>query len=164
MKIPHRKPIVKTNDYQLESALERHFPDSKEARFLGFGIGTGWSDIVLDLHKKLGAEKSDYQIFQIKEKFGGLRFYTGPMTEQGYKYITEAEDLSFKTCEECGRPGKVWSDKSWLRTLCWIDYLVSEVNKTLWFIQRKGLTSFFKTYFYVRRLRRNMKRNESAEN
>jgi hypothetical protein len=46
--------------------------------------------------------------------------------------------------------------------LCWIDYNVSEINKSLWYVHRRGLTAFFKSYFYIRRLRRNMKRKESA--
>ena len=42
---------------------------------------------------------------QVKEKFGGLRFYTGPATDKHYHYITFAESMSYRTCEECGKPG-----------------------------------------------------------
>jgi len=129
--------------------------------YVGLGVGPGWNDIVYDLHKKLEAEKPDYQILQIKEKFGGLRLYLSPMPNPAWIAVSEAEKLSYETCEECGRPGKIWSRKGWVRTLCWIDYKVSEINKSLWYVHRRGLTAFFKTYFYVRRLRRGIKRKES---
>ncbi len=70
--------------------------------------------------KKLAMEEAEKQIpvaVQIKEKFGGLRFYTGPATEQHRNYITFAESMSYRTCEECGAPGKRYTD-GWHRTLC----------------------------------------------
>lgn len=54
---------------------------------------------------------------QIKEKFGGLRFYLTSGTEEMYKICSEAESKSYKTCEQCGNPGKV-RDGGWILTLC----------------------------------------------
>jgi hypothetical protein len=165
MRLPYRKPITSLSEENIKVFLSHRFGSNvKDEYFIGFGVGPGWSDIVYDLHKKLLQENPDYVIHQVKEKFAGLRYYVGQMTEQGYKYIQEAEELSFQTCEECGRPGKIWNSRGWIRTLCWIDYRVSEINKSLWLFERKGLSLFFKNYFYIRRLRRNMKRKESAEN
>jgi len=165
MKLPYRKPITSLNADHVEAYLSPMFGgNGNDGSFIGYGIGDGWADIVFDLHKKLVKENPDYYIAQVKEKFAGLRYYVGSMTDRGYAYIREAEELSYQTCEECGRPGKVWGRKGWIRTLCWIDYRVSEINKTLWIFERRGLTGFFKAYFYVRRLRRNMKRKESAKN
>lgn len=42
---------------------------------------------------------------QVKEKFGGLRFYVHAATDEHYNYITFAESMSYRTCEECGKPG-----------------------------------------------------------
>jgi len=42
---------------------------------------------------------------QVKEKFGGLRFYVQAATDEHYNYITFAESMSYKTCETCGAPG-----------------------------------------------------------
>ena len=162
MKLPYRKPITSLSEEQMAFILSSRF--SSDVSAVGGFVGPGWNNIIYDLNKKLEAEKPDYQIFQIKEKFGGLRFYTDKLPYLGWDYIKEAEKLSLKTCEECGRPGKIWSRRGWVRTLCWIDYNVSEINKSLWILQRRGLTAFFKSYFYVRRLRRNMKRKESAKN
>ncbi len=162
MKLPYRKSITSLNEEQMAFILSSRF--NRDVSDVGGFVGPGWNNIIYDLNKKLEAEKPDYQICQIKEKFGGLRFYTDELPYSGWEHISEAEKLSLKTCEECGRPGKIWNRRGWVRTLCWIDYNVSEINKSLWILQRHGLTAFFKTYFYVRRLRRNMKRKESAKN
>lgn len=165
MKLPYRKPITSLSEEHIEVFLSSHFGKKEKGEpFIGFGIGPGWSDILYDLHKKLLEENPDYVIHQVKEKFGTLRYYVGKMTAQGHIYIAEAENLSAVTCEECGRPGKIWGSKGWIRTLCWIDYRISEINKSLWVLQRGGLKMFFRGYFYVRRLRRNMRNSESAKN
>jgi hypothetical protein len=54
---------------------------------------------------------------QVKEKFGGLRFYVDGATEKQYNYISFAEALSHRTCEECGAPGMTYTTR-WHQTLC----------------------------------------------
>ena len=54
---------------------------------------------------------------QVKEKFGGLRFYVHAATDKHYNYISFAESMSYRTCEECGAPGKTYTD-GWHMTLC----------------------------------------------
>lgn len=54
---------------------------------------------------------------QVKEKFGGLRFYVNGATDKHWSYITFAESMSYRTCEECGAPGKTYTD-GWHMTLC----------------------------------------------
>ena len=54
---------------------------------------------------------------QIKEKFGGLRFYVQAATPEHYNYISFAESMSYRTCEECGSPGQTYH-QGWYRTLC----------------------------------------------
>jgi hypothetical protein len=54
---------------------------------------------------------------QVKEKYGTLRFYMNYATDAMYDAISEAEDLSAATCEECGKPGKVVG-KGWLMCRC----------------------------------------------
>jgi hypothetical protein len=54
---------------------------------------------------------------QVKEKFGGLRFYMTSGSDEIYDLINKAEVLSRKTCEECGQPGEEGAG-SWIRTLC----------------------------------------------
>ena len=54
---------------------------------------------------------------QVKEKFGGLRFYVDRASEKHYNYITFAENMSYRTCEECGNAGTHYSF-GWHQTLC----------------------------------------------
>lgn len=59
----------------------------------------------------------EVNIGQVKEKFGGLRFYYdgGDKDIAGMVYF--AECLSFKTCQNCGKEGCV-QQKGWWITLC----------------------------------------------
>jgi hypothetical protein len=54
---------------------------------------------------------------QVKEKFGGLRFYVQAATSKHYDFISFAESMSYRTCEVCGNPGKRYTD-GWHQTLC----------------------------------------------
>ena len=54
---------------------------------------------------------------QVKEKFGGLRFYYSGGDDYIDGVVAMAESISYRTCEECGSPGT--STKSgWIRVLC----------------------------------------------
>lgn len=62
--------------------------------------------------------KSDHpRASQVKEKFGGLRFYTNYSLPEMEALIDEAEELSTKTCESCGAPG-ILRGKGWVYTAC----------------------------------------------
>lgn len=54
---------------------------------------------------------------QIKEKFGGLRFYYYGGDDYIRGVVTMAEEMSYRTCEECGAPGTS-TESGWIRTLC----------------------------------------------
>lgn len=60
---------------------------------------------------------ANFQVEQVKEKFGGLRFYTTYANDEIHGAISFAETLSFRICETCGNPGKVFR-KSWIVTRC----------------------------------------------
>lgn len=56
---------------------------------------------------------------QAKEKFGGLRFYMGGATDSMIEeFIRQAEEQAEKTCEECGKPGKI-AGTGWISTKCY---------------------------------------------
>jgi len=57
------------------------------------------------------------QAVQVKEKFGGLRFYTRFYIKGMEKIISKYEKLSFTTCENCGNTGEICG-KSWYTVLC----------------------------------------------
>lgn len=101
------------------------------------GVGPGWEQLVRDLVRRCKLAGWDGHLFQIKEKFGGLRFYIGGATEDVYALIKKAEDDSFTICETCGRPGKERAT-GWVLTLCWLHYarlVLSRKFPTLWRIR-----------------------------
>jgi hypothetical protein len=90
----------------------------------GFEIGDGWVRIIEQLSKKLERinqglppDEPRIEAVQVKEKFGGLRFYTNMCHDEADRLIAAAERKSYKTCEMCGKPGKPNSD-GWVITLC----------------------------------------------
>jgi len=85
----------------------------------GFACGDGWFEIIKELAEKL--EPLGVVAAQVKEKFGGLRFYINgvddSIREEVYNYIHEAESKSYKTCEQCGKPGERVGG-GWVQTVC----------------------------------------------
>lgn len=104
--------------------------------------GPGWAGLYTPLLKL--CEVYGISVMQVKEKFGGLRFYTGGYADPARAMeeipppdlrdiISAAEAASYHTCEECGVSGverweegkpvyKVMTGRSrtsgWLRSLC----------------------------------------------
>lgn len=80
----------------------QHYVDWKQEQKDKYGRGDGCSQVVAD---------------QVKEKFGGLRFYYhgGDAVVDGM--VRMAESWAATTCEECGNPGKM-RHGGWIRTLC----------------------------------------------
>lgn len=65
-------------------------------------VGPGWKNLVqplIDLAKLYNVE-----IYQIKEKFGGLRFYHAG-SEKLAPLVNAVEEASYHTCEICGTSG-----------------------------------------------------------
>lgn len=86
----------------------------------GFECGDGWYNLINELCEKL-SKYDDVVAVQVKEKFGGLRFYISGVDkshyDEVYKYIEEAEEKSIKICEVCGEPGKIRGG-GWIHTSC----------------------------------------------
>lgn len=59
----------------------------------------------------------EYRITQIKEKFGGLRWYDAGAPEEVNKIIQKYEYISEKTCIVCGRPATKIS-RGWISPYC----------------------------------------------
>jgi hypothetical protein len=104
---------------QLAADYPRLFgPDQ---RYGGFGVGAGWEPILRKLAAQLDwlwdAQECPITICQIKEKFGGLRFYTGSVTDIMQACIDAAEHKSHQTCEDCGKYGTMRRG-GWITCLC----------------------------------------------
>jgi hypothetical protein len=83
-----------------------------------FGVGEGWYPIIKNIINELIALGWDKRAVQVKEKFGGLRFYLESYPEGADDVIIKYEKLSYETCETCGEKGSNSKIKGWLYTLC----------------------------------------------
>jgi hypothetical protein len=104
-----------TPDDEWQTEMTARYPLTLGNVSLGFdGIGPGWRGIVERLCAKLEPyiaaavpdERQSLSAVQVKEKFGGLRFYTGTVTEETSIWIDEAEAESCRTCDRCGGAGE----------------------------------------------------------
>lgn len=64
-------------------------------------------------------------IVQVKEKFGGLRFYYNGGTPEIHGAVSMAEAMASRTCEVCGSPGERRGG-DWIQTLCDSHYRAQE--------------------------------------
>lgn len=91
-----------------------------------FGIecGKGWHPILVPLFEYIEKynidKKNDEKIIikQVKEKFGGLRFYCNFETDELNKLIRQAEAECNVTCELCGTKENVGKTLGWITTCC----------------------------------------------
>jgi len=123
---------------RLEKKLSKKFPilykyfeertEPLTPMIFGFECEDGWYDIIFKLSEEIEKfnnqvkDEKEYecvQAFQVKEKFGGLRFYVNGAPEHIYKAIEKTEKTSYETCEECGKPGSMRTLRGfWLKTMC----------------------------------------------
>jgi hypothetical protein len=87
----------------------------------------GWIELCLALDEELATLIPDYTIAQVKEKFGGLRFYIGtygiphddPRYAMARTFIANYENASTMVCQVCGNPGENRANTlGWAATLC----------------------------------------------
>lgn len=113
--------------------MEQTYPKMFANPYGGFAIGAGWWPIIESLCSQIQhhvdwkqEQKEKYQrgdgceqvvVAQIKEKFGGLRFYYDGGDDYVNGLVSMAESWAARTCEECGKPGTSRSG-GWIKTLC----------------------------------------------
>ena len=127
---------------ELDSSLVAKYPKMFQNRYKsmqetamcwGFECGDGWYKIIDSLCANIQShidwkqeQKEKYNrgdgcpqvvVDQVKEKFGGLRFYYhgGDDTVDGM--VRMAESWAACTCETCGESGTIRGG-GWIRTLC----------------------------------------------
>jgi hypothetical protein len=94
-------------------------------------VDVGWHSLIEDLCfslEKLCKNETQNNdnlpyINDMKEKYGSLSvsvygvLLDDEIGEKMWKLIDECEELSSRTCEECGRPGSA-TQRGWIKTLC----------------------------------------------
>lgn len=112
---------------KLANDIQHRFPLLyREKLVWGFECGDGWADLLQKLSAKLEkliaklppAQQAETYAVQVKQKFGGLRFYLVAPSEAMWHAILTAEDDAYRTCEQCGAPGRCRKNGGWLLTLC----------------------------------------------
>jgi hypothetical protein len=106
-----------TSDYRGAKSRYEHLVEVGVGNVL-YGTKTVTQEAVTEAEQKLIFETAKVPVaVQVKEKFGGLRFYVQAATDEHYNYISFAESMSYRTCEQCGAPGKRYTD-GWHKVLC----------------------------------------------
>lgn len=77
--------------------------------------GPGWASLIQPLIDQSISEGAT--ILQIKEKFGGLRFYVAGASNDLLDKALKAEADSYSICEICGAPGELYND-GWMMVRC----------------------------------------------
>ena len=115
-------------DYEtFAKRMEKSYPKMFEGKYGGFAVGKGWypilerlcSNIQQHIEWKNRKEQVVAQVVveQIKEKFGGLRFYYRGGDDEISGMVRMAEAWADVACEECGGIGKRRGG-GWVRTSC----------------------------------------------
>ncbi len=79
----------------------------------------GWRTIVVDALNAVEVVVPEFDIHQIKEKFGGLRMYLSCDEHVAVREIVRrAEAAAYETCETCGAPAIMDENQHWIKTLC----------------------------------------------
>lgn len=76
-----------------------------------------WTAIVERKEREIPEPVEQVVAIQVKEKFGGLRFYYMGGDEYIRGLENMAESMSYRTCEVCGAPGTS-TEGGWIRVLC----------------------------------------------
>ena len=113
--------------------LQTDYPAMFANPYGGVTVGPGWWPIIKSLcrqiqhhidwkneqHEKYGRGEGCPQVTvaQIKEKFGGLRFYYSGGDDYIEAMVELAEYLSDVTCDVCGAPGEKRGG-GWIATRC----------------------------------------------
>jgi hypothetical protein len=112
---------------QYQKRMEEKYPKMLSGNYGGFAVGKGWWIILdklmgqiqhhIDWKNRESEVVPQVVIEQIKEKFGGLRFYYQGGDDYISGMVTMAETWAGSLCEDCGAIGERRSG-GWVRTLC----------------------------------------------
>jgi hypothetical protein len=115
---------------EFSKRMEETYPNMFAEPYGGFAIGAGWWPIIESLCENIQSHTDWWNknretrpvveqvvVEQIKEKFGGLRFYYQGGDDYVRGLVQMAEAWAAHSCENCGAPGKRRGG-GWIRTLC----------------------------------------------
>lgn len=90
--------------------------------------GPGWYPLIARVHLELCALDIDYEVFQVRQKYGSLRYRAQPQIDDirihkmFVDVLSQAESASVHICELCGDSGNMSVSErggmDWYRPLC----------------------------------------------
>lgn len=103
--------------------IERKLSKKESCMGRGFECEDGWFQLINNLCEMLQFETDNNKIKQViakqvKEKFGGLRFYSNVQDKFQQGLISFAEEMSFYICESCGTNENIGRTSGYILTLC----------------------------------------------
>jgi ribosomal protein L37AE/L43A len=114
---------------ELEDKLTKKFPFyTKYNKWFGFECEDGWYEMLNEMSEKIqevikNNNFHSFGVFQVKEKFGSLRYYTMGSIPEIDEIIDEYEEKSCHICEVCGKTGTIRNiSKYWLKCVCDEDF------------------------------------------
>ena len=89
--------------------------------WLDFSLPSGWTELGRKMIEECEAVYSDFEIIDLKEKFGAICCYCGGVPEEFadkvFSIIKKYEVMSAHTCCKCGRPAVKFST-GWILPWC----------------------------------------------
>ena len=85
--------------------------------WLEFALPSGWIELGYNMIKECEAAEPDFEIIDLKEKWGMIRMYCHPCTDKISEIEHKYEKLSARTCCKCGAPAK-WYSTGWILPFC----------------------------------------------
>lgn len=81
-------------------------------------VPEGWDLVMESLIHDLLEMGWDGQIIDVKEKYGTLRFYTGPLTDKMHERVRQAEHQTAYVCAKCGSLANLTNRNGYISPRC----------------------------------------------
>ena len=109
---------------------QKDLSNRETAMCYGITCGDGWYTLIDEMcgniknrvenvnRDKPEEERIVCEAVQVKEKWGGLRFYVAGGDDFTNGIINLAESMSYRICSECGNQSTPQKKRGWIYTLC----------------------------------------------
>lgn len=132
---------------EFEKRMEEKYPKMFSQPYGGFAVGEGWWPIIESLCANIQSHTDWWNknretrpvveqvvVAQIKEKFGGLRFYYEGGDDKIQGMVRMAEAWADAVCEDCGTPATK-KTTGWIRNVCDKHFEEREATRKAWFAE-----------------------------
>jgi hypothetical protein len=112
---------------EFEKRMIEKYPKMFSHPYGGFAVGEGWWPVIeklcsniqhyLNWKNKESEVVPQVVVAQVKEKFGGLRFYYDGGDDRVQGMVSMAEAWADAVCEDCGAPATK-KTTGWIRNVC----------------------------------------------